>query len=181
MIAIETVTREPSATYRYTLGVSLGLRITEVREALDMELTVLATKSGVRYDYLSKVEGGSQKNPTWKKLRAIAKGLGVDPSVITAPLGAPIPITASDKHRLVLPSPLDHDAQRSDVLIEPREAAAHGGTLSALDLDAIAEQVYERVVARLAIDAATKGHAPRSKPAVSPARAPKSAPHKRRA
>lgn len=101
----------------HTRWVSIGKRIKEVRESLGIETKALASASGLRADYISKLEGGSQQNPRWAMLQAIAKGLKVDPSVITAPVGSPIISpsrqTTTDRHvrQDVVNSPLPSHIQ----------------------------------------------------------------------
>lgn len=72
----------------------LGERIREVRRALRIKQYEIAKQSedpDLTDNYISKIENGHEENPGWKKLLSIAKGLGVDVGVVTAPVGSPIP------------------------------------------------------------------------------------------
>jgi transcriptional regulator with XRE-family HTH domain len=54
----------------------LGPAVRCIREAKGLKLDVLATRAGIHFGYLSRVERG-QRNPTVEKIAAIAAALEV--------------------------------------------------------------------------------------------------------
>jgi transcriptional regulator with XRE-family HTH domain len=59
----------------------LGLAIRELRHGAGMTLEGLAAKAGMHTTYLSRIER-AHSSPTWEKLVALARALGIPPSAI---------------------------------------------------------------------------------------------------
>ena len=63
---------------KLTKSSSLGKRIKEIRKQKGFTQEQLAIKASVAYTTLTKVENEAIKNPSFKTVVAIAKGLDVD-------------------------------------------------------------------------------------------------------
>lgn len=57
---------------------TLGKKIRNLREAANLSQTGLEKRTGLKREYLSKLENGKLGNPTIRTLRRIAGGLKVD-------------------------------------------------------------------------------------------------------
>lgn len=56
---------------------TIGEAIKKVRKGKGMSQDKIEEKTGIRRDYLSKIENGHNDNPTFKTLYKIAEALGV--------------------------------------------------------------------------------------------------------
>lgn len=61
---------------------TLGERIKSLRLTTDLSQGELEQKTGIKREYLSRLEAGKLPNPTLKTLKILAKGLKVDPAVL---------------------------------------------------------------------------------------------------
>lgn len=62
--------------------VALGARLVKLRRAAELTQEGLADAAGLHWTYIGQIERG-ERNPTYKNLLKLAKGLGVDPSELT--------------------------------------------------------------------------------------------------
>jgi transcriptional regulator with XRE-family HTH domain len=63
--------------------VALGTRILKLRTAANLTQEGLADTAGLHWTYIGQIERG-ERNPTYKNLLKLAKGLGVDPAELTS-------------------------------------------------------------------------------------------------
>lgn len=73
---------KPAKTSKAAAGkdpelVALGLRVAELRKAAKLTQEALADAAGIHWTYVGQIERG-ERNPTYKNLLKLAKGLGVD-------------------------------------------------------------------------------------------------------
>jgi transcriptional regulator with XRE-family HTH domain len=66
--------------------VALGQRVLELREAAGMTQEQLAHAAGLHWTYIGQIERG-KRNPTYRNVRKLAKGLGVDTAKLLRGLG----------------------------------------------------------------------------------------------
>jgi transcriptional regulator with XRE-family HTH domain len=66
--------------------VALGQRVLELREAAGMTQEQLAHAAGLHWTYIGQIERG-KRNPTYKNVRKLAKGLGIDTAKLLRGLG----------------------------------------------------------------------------------------------
>lgn len=63
--------------------VALGARLVKLRRAAELTQEGLADAAGLHWTYIGQIERG-ERNPTYKNLLKLAKGLGVDPAELTS-------------------------------------------------------------------------------------------------
>lgn len=63
---------------------TIGERIAQLRERRGMDITDLASASGLSSSYISQIENGKRSNLTLSTLEALASGLGVTLSELVA-------------------------------------------------------------------------------------------------
>lgn len=63
--------------------VALGRRLVRLRRAADLTQEGLAHAAGLHWTYIGQIERG-ERNPTFKNLLKLARGLDVDPSRLVA-------------------------------------------------------------------------------------------------
>lgn len=61
---------------------TLGERIRHYREAAGLSQREVEKKTGIKREYLSKLENNKLKNPTYDTLTKLANGLEIDPVVL---------------------------------------------------------------------------------------------------
>jgi transcriptional regulator with XRE-family HTH domain len=66
--------------------VALGQRVLELREAAGMTQEQLAHAAGLHWTYIGQIERG-KRNPTYRNVRRLAKGLGIDTAKLLRGLG----------------------------------------------------------------------------------------------
>jgi transcriptional regulator with XRE-family HTH domain len=66
--------------------VALGARIFELRSAAGMTQEQLADAAGLHWTYIGQIERG-RRNPTYKNVRKLAKGLSIDTAKLLRGLG----------------------------------------------------------------------------------------------
>lgn len=72
--------------------IELGERIRQIRRLKNMSQIELERKTGIKREYLSKIENQELKNPTYRTLERLAQGLGVPlPELIAEALEAKAP------------------------------------------------------------------------------------------
>ena len=67
----------------------LGTRIKRVRKLKQISQVDLERKTGIKREYLSKIENEELKNPTIKTLSKIAEGLGISLTELVEPAYEP--------------------------------------------------------------------------------------------
>jgi transcriptional regulator with XRE-family HTH domain len=83
---------------------NIGRAIKEIRSAKDISQAEIEKRSGIRREYLSKIESGELNNLTLRTLWKIARALGVQVSVLIAQTEengseADIAITMEELHK----------------------------------------------------------------------------------
>lgn len=61
---------------------TLGERLRSLRLAAELTQAELEQRTGIKREYLSKIENEKLDNPTLKTLQKLAKGLGVNPAAL---------------------------------------------------------------------------------------------------
>jgi transcriptional regulator with XRE-family HTH domain len=63
-------------------------QLKEARETAGLTLAEVSARTGMAVEYLSRLETGTQTNPTWKTLGTYAKAIGRQPQLTLTPISA---------------------------------------------------------------------------------------------